>query len=319
MQEWRACPDRVVLEKHASVFEQANLFGQFLVSFRFSWRLGVLAANLMNITFIGGGNMASAMIGGLLDAGFCRKEELRAVEINSEARAKLKQKYGIACFARAHEAWAARDDDIIVFAVKPQQMQEAARNSGLAANANLIVSIAAGIALASLSRWLGGHRHLIRAMPNTPALIGEGVTGLYALPDVTENEKKNAEAILSAVGPTVWISDQDQMDAVTAVSGSGPAYVFYFIEAVEEAAKQLGLPLKTAHKLALQTFTGAVKLALTSAEPVTVLRERVTSKGGTTERALASMEADRVKDAIVRAVKAAAERSRELGDELGKD
>ena len=272
----------------------------------------------MNITFIGGGNMATALIGGLLDKGFCRKEELRAVEISSEACTRLKQKYGIKCFARAHEAWAERDDDIIVFAVKPQQMRDAARNSGLATNANLIVSIAAGITLTSLSRWLGGHRHLIRAMPNTPALIGEGITGLYALPDVTEDEKKKAEAILSAVGPTVWIRDQDQMDAVTAISGSGPAYVFYFIEAIEEAAKQLGLPLETAHKLALQTFTGATKLAATSSDLLAVLRERVTSKGGTTEAALTSMDKDGVRDAIKRAIHAAAERSRELGDELGK-
>ena len=273
----------------------------------------------MNITFIGGGNMATAMIGGLLAKEFCRKEELRAVEINPEARARLKQNYQIRCFAHPHEAWAERHNDIIVFAVKPQQMHEAARNSGLAANANLIVSIAAGITLTSLSRWLGGHRHLIRAMPNTPALIGEGITGLYALSDVTEDERKKAEAILRAVGPTVWIREQDQMNAVTAISGSGPAYVFYFIEAIEEAAKQLGLPLETAHKLALQTFTGAAILATTSPDPVAVLRERVTSKGGTTERALKSMEADGIKDAIVRAVKAAAERSRELGEELGRD
>jgi pyrroline-5-carboxylate reductase len=272
----------------------------------------------MHITFIGGGNMATAFIGGLLDKGFCRKEDLRAVEINSEARTKLKQKYGIACFANTHQAWAERADDIIVFAVKPQQMRDAARNSGLAANANLIVSIAAGITLTSISRWLGGHRHLIRAMPNTPALIGEGITGLCAMADVTEDEKKKAEAILSAVGPTVWISDEEQMNAVTAISGSGPAYVFYFIEAVEDAAMQLGLPLETAHKLALQTFIGAAKLAATSPDPVMVLRENVTSKGGTTERALTSMEADKVKQAIVRAIRAAAERARELGDEFGK-
>jgi pyrroline-5-carboxylate reductase len=205
-----------------------------------------------------------------------------------------------------------------VFAVKPQQLRQAARDSGLAADANLIISIAAGITLTSLSRWLGGHRRLIRAMPNTPALIGEGITGLYALPGISKDEKKKAEAILSAVGPTVWIKDQDKMDAVTAVSGSGPAYVFYFIEAVEEAARELGLPPEAAHKLALQTFTGAAKLAATSTDPLALLRERVTSKGGTTERALASMAADKVKEAIVRAIHAAAQRSRELGDELGK-
>ena len=271
----------------------------------------------MKITFIGGGNMADALIGGLLRKGFA-SSELRAVEINPEARARLQQKYGVAC---ADQIPPVRDDEVILFAVKPQQMREAARNSGLVANANLVLSIAAGITLTSLSRWLGAHRRLIRAMPNTPALIGEGVTGLYALDGaaVTADDRARAERILSAVGSTVWIEKEEQMDAVTAVSGSGPAYVFYFIEALEAAAKQLGLPVETARKLALEAFIGAARLAAASAEPIAVLRQRVTSKGGTTEAALSSMAADRIKDAIIRAVIAANARGRELGEQLDKD
>jgi pyrroline-5-carboxylate reductase len=269
----------------------------------------------VNITFIGGGNMADALIGGLLRKGFALSG-LRAVEISPDARARLKQKYAVDCLERAPSA---RGDEIVVFAVKPQQMREAAANSGLAANANLVVSIAAGITLSSLSRWLGGHRRLVRAMPNTPALIGEGVTGLYALDKVTGDDRKRAEAILGAVSSTVWIEREAQMDAVTAVSGSGPAYVFYFIEAVEEAAKQLGLPVETARKLALVTFTGAARLAAESPDPVAVLRERVTSKGGTTEAALASMAADEVKQAIISAIRKANERGRELGEQLDQD
>jgi pyrroline-5-carboxylate reductase len=269
----------------------------------------------VKITFIGGGNMADALMGGLLREGFA-KADLRAVEINPEARARLRQKYDVACVERAAPV---SDDEIVVFAVKPQQMREAARSSGLTADANLVISIAAGITLSSLSRWLGAHRRLVRAMPNTPALIGAGVAGLYALDRVTENDRKLAETILGAVGATVWIEHEAQMDAVTAVSGSGPAYVFYFIEALEEAAKQLGLPAQTARKLALATFTGAARLAAESADPAAVLRERVTSKGGTTEAALASMAADRVKEAIIRAVGEANDRGRGLGQQLDKD
>jgi pyrroline-5-carboxylate reductase len=271
----------------------------------------------VKITFIGGGNMADALIGGLLRKGFTNAD-LRAVEINPEARARLQQKYGVACTDHVPPV---RDDEIVLFAVKPQQMREAARSSGLAANANLVISIAAGITLTSLSRWLGAHQRLVRAMPNTPALIGEGVTGLYALDTaaVTPDDRTRAQSILSAVGSTVWIEHEAQMDAVTAISGSGPAYVFYFIEAVEEAAKQLGLPVETARKLALETFTGAARLAAASTDPAAVLRQRVTSKGGTTEAALTSMTADRIKDAIIRAVFAANQRGRELGEQLDKD
>jgi len=270
----------------------------------------------MKISFIGGGNMADALIGGLLRRGFAAAD-LRVVEILPEARHRLKDKYGVACFDHAHGA--IRDDDIVLLAVKPQQMREALKSLGVAPDSHLVISIAAGMRLTTLSQWSGSTR-LVRAMPNTPALIGEAVTGLYPMSDaVTAQDRKDAETILGAVGKTVWIEHESQMDAVTAVSGSGPAYVFYFIEAVEEAARELGLPAAVAHRLALETFTGAARLAASSADPVSALRERVTSKGGTTERALASMAKDRVKDAIVRAIRAANERGRELGDELGRD
>lgn len=272
---------------------------------------------MVKIAFIGGGNMADALIGGLLRKGFANTD-LRAVEIDAGARARLQEKYGVAC---ADRFAAVGDDEIILFAVKPQQMREVACGLGLTANANLVISIAAGITLTSLSRWLGTHRRLIRAMPNMPALIGEGVSGLCALDNgaVTEDDRNRTETILGAVGSTVWLENEAQMDVVTAVSGSGPAYVFYFIEAVEEAARKLGLSMETARKLTRETFAGAARLAAASVDPVAVLRERVTSKGGTTEAAFASMATDHVKEAIIRAIFAAKERGRELGERQDKD
>ena len=270
----------------------------------------------MKITFIGGGNMADALIGGLLQKGNSA-QELRVVEISREQRDKIANKYGVSCFASAADA--VRAGDVVVFAVKPQQLRQAAGKSGLARNENLVISIAAGVRLTSISRWLGAHTRLVRAMPNTPAMIGEGITGLYPLSaDVTAQDRRHAEAILGSVGVTVWIQKEAQMDAVTAISGSGPAYVFFFIEALQEAAKKLGLPVEVAQRLALHTFTGAARLAASSTDPVSVLRERVTSKGGTTEAALASMAKDGVKEAIISAIRAANERGRELGEELGK-
>ena len=271
----------------------------------------------MRITFIGGGNMADALIGGLLRKDF-PLQDIRVVEINADARRKLVDKYGVTCFDKPKDA--VRAGDVIVFAVKPQNLREAASKSGIADNANLAISIAAGVRLANLSKWLKGHTRLVRAMPNTPAMIGEGVTGLYPFSKaVNREDREQTETILGAVGATVWLTDESQMDAVTAISGSGPAYVFYFIEAVEDAARELGLPVQIAHQLVLNTFTGAAKLASSSPDPVAVLRERVTSKGGTTERALASMAKDEVKEAIIRAIRAANERGKELGEELGKE
>ncbi len=270
----------------------------------------------MNITFIGGGNMATAIIGGLIQRGWDRTS-LRAVEILPAAREKLEQSLNIKTFASITAE--AMQADCVVLAIKPQQMREAATALAPLVSKALVITIAAGIRGSDLSRWLNGHTRIVRVMPNTPALVLAGISGLYALPGVSAEDRAGAERILGAVGETVWVAREDDIDAVTAVSGSGPAYVFYFIEALDQAARDLGMSAETARRLAIATFTGASKLAAESREDAAVLRARVTSKGGTTERALASMEADAIKAAIGRAVKAAADRSRELGDELGKD
>jgi pyrroline-5-carboxylate reductase len=276
----------------------------------------------VNITFIGGGNMASAIIGGLLKQGW-KADAIRVVEVAAHARARLEREFKVKTFPVLDAATAKAE--CIVLAVKPQQMREVAVQLGPLLSGQIVLSIAAGIRLKDLARWLGNRKCiLVRAMPNTPALIGAGITGLayHGVPakkTLTTQQRRRVEAIMSAVGTVLWARSEEHMDAITAVSGSGPAYVFYFIEALEQAASELGLQSETAHKLALETFSGTARLALSSPDPVAALRERVTSKGGTTERALESMERDRVKEAIVRAVRAAAERSRELGEELGKD
>ncbi len=270
----------------------------------------------MNVVFIGGGNMADALIGGLLKNGFA-PGQLRAIEVDGAARRRLFEKHHIECIAESRGM--IRAGEVVVFAVKPQQMQEAARFSGLKPNANLVVSIAAGITLDSLSGWLGGHAKLVRAMPNTPALIGAGVAGLYARAGVSEAERKQAEAILGAVGGTVWIENEALMDAVTAVSGSGPAYVFWFIEQLAAAGESLGLPAEVSRKLALETVLGSAKLAAQSADSPAVLRERVTSKGGTTEAALKAFEEQKLAERFMRAVEAARDRGAELGSQLARD
>ena len=270
----------------------------------------------MNITFIGGGNMARAIIGGLLNKGFA-PEAIGVVEVSPEARERLQRELRVRCFGSPEQA--TPFGDLLVMAVKPQQMHAAAGQVAPAFSGQLVVSIAAGTRLADLSRWLGGHRLLVRCMPNTPALIGAGVTAVYAAPGVSEAQRASAAQVLEAVGMVLWVKDEGLLDPVTAVSGSGPAYVYYFIEAMQQAATELGLSPEQARTLSLQTFLGAARLAAGSPEPVSVLRERVTSKGGTTEAALASMAADQVREAIVRAIRAASERGRQLGEELGKD
>jgi pyrroline-5-carboxylate reductase len=276
---------------------------------------------MANITFIGGGNMASAIIGGLL-ANKTAPGSLRVVEVVADARKRIESTYpGVRCYATSAEA--IRDGDVIVLAVKPQQMRVALSQSGISANAHLVVSIAAGITLTTLGQWCGGYTRFVRAMPNTPALVGEGVTALFARSgSIDEADRRQAESILAAVGPTVWVDGandgEDLMNAVTAISGSGPAYVFLFMEAMEQAAIELKLSSQIARKLVMQTFIGAARLAMTGDEPVAVLRERVTSKGGTTAAALDSMARDQVKAAIVRAINAANERGRELGREMDK-
>jgi pyrroline-5-carboxylate reductase len=269
----------------------------------------------MKITFIGGGNMAVALIGGMKKQGFSAAA-MQVVEPSAPARERLTEAFGVRC-APAIDA-AALNCEVLILAVKPQQMRDAVAPLSGKLRDQLVISIAAGLRLPDLSRWLGGYRRLIRTMPNTPALIGAGITALCADPGVPAEGRETAEKILDAVGRTLWIEDEAQMDAVTAVSGSGPAYVFYFIEAIEAAARDLGFSAQAARLLAVETFLGATRLAESSKDPVALLRERVTSKGGTTETALRSFEAEQVGAAIRRGVQAAAARGRELGELLGK-
>ncbi len=267
----------------------------------------------MNITFIGGGNMATALIGGLLKRDFTAKQ-LRVVEINADNRAKLQQEFGVQ--ASAELAAGVAGSEVIVLAVKPQQLSDVSQQLAPLLDGQLLVSIAAGIRAADLARWLGT-RNVVRAMPNTPALIQSGMTGLYALPEVSNAQRDQAQSILLAVGKTLWVQEEIMLDAVTAISGSGPAYVFYFIEAMQQAARELGFKDQDARHLSIETFLGAAKLAAASEVDVSVLRTRVTSKNGTTERALLSMEANNVQQHIITAARAAAERAKEMGDELG--
>jgi pyrroline-5-carboxylate reductase len=271
----------------------------------------------MKITFIGGGNMASALIAGLagqLTAG----ENIHVVDPNPEQLARLADNFGVSTAPQVDAK--VGDSDVIVLAVKPQQMRDvAAALLPQLSGTPLLLSIAAGIRGVDLARWLGGYGAIVRTMPNTPALIGRGITGMVAMDGVTAQQQKAADAIMKAVGATVWLDDEALIDPVTAVSGSGPAYVFYFIEAMQQAAQELGLSAEQGKQLALATFAGASQLAAQSPDEVAVLRERVTSKGGTTYAALVSMEQSGVKQAIVDAVKAASARGRELGEQFGSD
>ena len=269
----------------------------------------------MNICFIGGGNMATALIGGLLGKGL-DAGQISVVEINEENRARLQRDFAVRAVDNLAEG--AAGSDIIVFAVKPQQLREVAQQLAPLLDGQLLISIAAGIRAVDLARW-SGSQAIVRVMPNTPALIRSGMSGLYALPEVSVAQREQAQDVLAAVGETLWLQDETMLDAVTAISGSGPAYVFYFIEALQQAAHELGFNAAEARRLSLATFLGASKLAATSEEDVSVLRARVTSKNGTTERALLSMAANRVAEHIAQAAHAAAERAKEMGDELGRD
>jgi pyrroline-5-carboxylate reductase len=271
----------------------------------------------MKISFIGGGNMATALIAGLAGK-VAQAADIHVVDPNADALARLREKYGVTTSPDIGAAVAA--SDVIVLAVKPQQMRDVTVHlQSQLANKPLLLSIAAGIRGADLSRWLGGYGAIVRTMPNTPALIGQGITGMVAMAGVSAAQKDAADSIMRAVGQTVWLDEESLIDPVTAVSGSGPAYVFYFLEAMQQAAAEMGLSAEQGKALALATFTGAAQLAAQSDEPVDVLRQRVTSKGGTTYAAITSMEAAGVKEAIVAAMKAAAARGRELGEEMGKD
>lgn len=270
----------------------------------------------MKIAFLGGGNMASALVGGLLGKGFAAAS-ISIMEKMEASRARLERDYGV--HASMHADTATESAEVLVIAVKPQDLRAAVAPLASLVPGKLVLSIAAGVRLADLSRWLGGHERLVRSMPNTPALIGAGISALYAPPTVGAEDRAGAEAVLSAVGQTVWVEEERLLDPVTAVSGSGPAYVFWFIEQLAAGGVALGLTEDTARRLALQTVLGSAQLAAGSAEPVSVLRERVTSRGGTTEAALSVFAAEQMAERLKKALQAASRRGAELGDQLGRD
>ncbi len=259
--------------------------------------------------------MASALISGLLQQGYAA-EQLHVVEINVESREKIKHTLGVSSVADLADG--VGDSDVILLAVKPQQLFDLTQELAPLLNNQLIISIAAGVRATDIIRWLGGYGRVVRAMPNTPSLVRCGVAGLYAAPGIGELDKKNAELIFAGVGSTLWMDNEEMLHTVTAISGSGPAYVFYFIESMQQAGIELGLTHAQARQLSLQTFAGASKLASLSDEDVAILRARVTSKGGTTEQAIQIMEKNDIQCKIIAAVYAADRRSRELSDEFSR-
>lgn len=269
----------------------------------------------MKIAFLGGGNLATALIGGLVAKGQ-DASKISVIELSPAAREKLGARFPVHV-STAPDA-VVQGADTLVLAVKPQDMRKALASLG-GVHGKLVISVAAGIGLAALSRWLGGHRKLVRCMPNTPALIGAGISGLFALPEVSAQERKRAETILSAVGEVVWLADEKLLDPVTAVSASGPAYVFWFIEQLAASAVKLGIPQDDAMKLALHTVLGAAKLAASSKDSPAELKRQVTSRGGTTEAALKVFDEEKLAERFARAVEAASRRGGELGEEFGKD
>ena len=270
------------------------------------------------IGFIGAGNMARSLAGGLLNNGWPR-ERLVFSDPDPQQRQAIETALGVRTFASNRDC--AGHAQVLVLAVKPQVLKAVAHDLAATVQAHkpLVISIAAGVRTEAIERWLGGGLALVRAMPNTPALVGSGASGLYANPRVSPEQRDHAEALLRAVGVTVWLDREDLLDAVTAVSGSGPAYFFLFIEALEAAGIRAGLDAATARLLAIETAYGAAKMALESGEEPAQLRKRVTSPGGTTERAIAVMEQAQLRDIIERAVLAARTRSEELARLLGKD
>ena len=267
----------------------------------------------MNITFIGGGNMATAIIGGLVKL---PGQHITVIEPGEDKRAALVADFGVTALAERVEPLSAQD--IVLLAVKPQILQEVCKSLAPRLGGALVISIAAGVRMDALSRWLQSER-IIRVMPNTPAMVGKGVSGLYAAANVGRNDRDAASTIMQAVGVTSWLDEEGGIDDITSVSGSGPAYVFYFIESMIEGALKAGFSEDEARKLVLATFDGAVELARQNPLPVATLRQNVMSKGGTTERAISRFEADGVKAAIINGMLDCHARSVELGDLLSKD
>jgi len=266
------------------------------------------------LAFIGGGNMASAIVGGLRRQGM-PGHLIEVVEPSAESRERLRAQFDVQVTAQADQSL--ERASVVVWAVKPQVFAQAAQQAGGYTRGALHLSVAAGIGTDSIARWLGSQR-IVRAMPNTPALIGLGITGLFARPAVEARHKSAIEAIVATTGQWVWLEQEALLDAVTALSGSGPAYVFFFLEAMVEAGTQMGLSAEQARQLAVATFTGASALAADSAEPLALLRERVTSKGGTTYAALTALETAGVKAQFMAAMESARARAQELGQEFGR-
>lgn len=270
----------------------------------------------MRIAFIGGGNMSSALIGGLLARGVAARD-LSVADPSVAQLERLRREFGL--MATSDNVEAVRGSDLVVLAVKPQDMASAAGSIAreLAGRRRIVVSVAAGIRIANLERWLGGGIPIVRTMPNRPALIGAGVTAAFAGAGVGHADRAAVERVLSAVGSLVWLDDEAQLDAVTALSGSGPAYFFLLIEALEDAGAALGLPRATARHLAVHTALGAGRMVADGSQSPATLREQVTSPGGTTAAALAVLERADVRGIFGEAVTAAARRSAELADQFG--
>ena len=266
------------------------------------------------IAFIGGGNMAQAIIGGLIRRGM-PADLLDVVEPFAPAREQLQSQFGIVAQAQAGPGLARAG--MIVWAVKPQTFKEAASQVRAHTANALHLSVAAGIRTSSIAAWLGTQK-IVRAMPNTPALVGHGISALYALATVTPENRDLVERVIATTGKFLWVGEEAQLDAVTALSGSGPAYVFFFLEAMRQAGTEMGLTPQQAYELSVETFAGTSELARASADSPEVLRQRVTSTGGTTHAAITSMEKDDVKARFMRALHAAQRRARELGDEFGE-
>ncbi len=266
------------------------------------------------IAFIGGGNMASAIIGGLISQGHA-PSQIDVVEPVAETRDKLKTAYGVN--AQAEPGAFLIEAGLVIWAVKPQTFRAAALQVRPHVQQALHLSVAAGIRSDSIVNWLGTQR-VVRAMPNTPALIGKGISGLFARPAVTAAEKQQVVEVMASTGELVWIDVEEKLDIVTALSGSGPAYAFYFMEAMTTAGAEMGLKRDQAQQLAVATFIGAGELVRSSGEAPRVLRQRVTSKNGTTDAAINSMEDDDLQAVFINAMYAARRRAQELGDEFGK-
>jgi pyrroline-5-carboxylate reductase len=268
------------------------------------------------IAFIGGGNMTRSLIGGLIADG-ADPSRLRVSDVDHGALERLRSQYGVTTFTSNQDA--AQSAQVIVFAVKPQVVRNVALELGPALEREkpLVVSIVAGLREGDLRRWLNYDAAIVRTMPNTPALVRTGATALHANAGVTSEQRALAESLLRAVGLAIWLDDEDQMDAVTALSGSGPAYFFLVMELLEEAGARMGLPRETARLLTLQTAFGAAKMMLESPEDAATLRRRVTSPGGTTEQALKVFEEHKFARTVFDALEAAQRRARELGQQLG--